>query len=126
MFMKKKLLPTLVLIFVLALPMVANAATWNTTYDMKVAINSKTYTLSEGTVGIYAYDKSENRWATEAPTDFRITLYDKKGKSHGSETQSRLTAERSTWSVPANGDYWFKWTKANDGNKIKGKARITN
>lgn len=126
LFTKKKLLPSLALIFVMALPFVVHAASWSTTYEMKVAINSKYYSLSKGTASVYAYNKSENRWTPDAPTTFRITLYDKKGKSYGSNTQSRLTADISYWDVPAKGDYWFKWTKANDGNKIKGNAKIEN
>ena len=124
--MIKKLLASLVLIFVLALPLVTYAASWNTSYDMKVAINSKNYSLSKGKVSAYAYSKSEKRWAKDAPKTFRITLYDTKGKSLGSRTQSRLTSQTSSWNVPKKGKYWFKWTKANDGNTIKRKVKITN
>ncbi|WEG18884.1 hypothetical protein PQ478_10465 [Alkalihalophilus pseudofirmus] len=123
--MYKKIIAVLVFATVLCLPFVVGAATWERSFEFKVALNSPDYNLKSGSVSVRTFNKSNPGWKQGSPTVFYITLMDKNGKSYGMKTQDRFSAATSSWSVPSSGTY-FRWTKANDNSTLIGRATITN
>ncbi|NGY89557.1 hypothetical protein F3K44_02495 [Bacillus megaterium] len=77
---KKKLLASFLLVFVLALPFVAQAATSYSYYSFKYILTSKNYSFSSGSVSLETYNKEVSNSRSGLSDTFSITLYDSKGK----------------------------------------------
>lgn len=123
---KKKLLASFLLVFVLALPFVAQAATSYSYYSFKYILTSKNYSFSSGSVSLETYNKEVSNSRSGLSDTFSITLYDSKGKSKGSRTQDLYASQKSSWSLDSKGTYFFRWVKADDGAIAKGKVEIKN
>lgn len=112
----------------LAIPTMAYAASYSTTFDFLVSVQGKARSFSGGKIWLDISSTETKNFSNSGFTTFSVTLY-KKGFIFSNEIGSfkalRNGRTSNGWSNMEAGNYYFYLSKANDGASVEGSIKIS-